>query len=81
LALARHPAHGRGSPLAAAGVYSVLGRREIALFFALLLTDGSLLLLGQFESGPVAIAFLLRLATIDLCPRSMSLNRCDIVNP
>jgi hypothetical protein len=53
-------------PLFAACAYPVLGRREIALFFALLLTDGSLLLLGRFDWGPVALAFLLRLAMIAL---------------
>ncbi|MDQ5872751.1 MAG: hypothetical protein M3547_11180 [Acidobacteriota bacterium] len=53
-------------PLFAARAYPVLGRREIAIFFALLLTDGSLLLLGRFDWGPVALAFLLRLAMIAL---------------
>jgi hypothetical protein len=53
-------------PLFAARAYPVLGRREIAFFFVLLLTDGSLLLLGRFDWGPVALAFLLRLATIAL---------------
>ena len=53
-------------PLFAAGAYPALGSREIALFFLLLLTDGSLLLLGRFDSGPVALAFLLRLAMIAL---------------
>lgn len=53
-------------PLFAAGAYRVLGRREIALFFLLLLTDGSLLLFGRFDWGPVALAFLLRLAMIAL---------------
>lgn len=55
-----------GLPLFAARAYPVLRRREIALFFALLLTDGSLLLLGRFDSGPVALGFLLRLAMIAL---------------
>jgi hypothetical protein len=53
-------------PVFAAGAHPVLGRREIALFFLLLLTDGSLLLLGRFDSGPVALAFLLRMAMITL---------------
>lgn len=53
-------------PLFAAWAYPALGRSEIALFFALLLTDGSLLLLGRFDWGPVALAFLLRLAMIAL---------------
>jgi hypothetical protein len=51
-------------PLFAAGASPLLGTREIALFFALLLTDGSLLLLGRFDGGPVALSFLLRLAMI-----------------
>jgi hypothetical protein len=51
-------------PLFAARAWPVLGRKEIALFLLLLLTDGSLLLLGRFDGGPVALAFLLRLAMI-----------------
>jgi hypothetical protein len=55
-----------GLPLFAAGAYPVLGLRELAVVFLLLLTDGSLLLLGRFDSGPVALAFLLRLSMIAL---------------
>lgn len=51
-------------PLFAALAYPVLGLREIGLLLALLLTDGSLLLLARFDGGPVALAFLLRLAMI-----------------
>ena len=51
-------------PMFAAGAARVLGRREIAVFLALLLTDGSLLLLGRFDGGPVALAFLLRMGMI-----------------
>jgi hypothetical protein len=51
-------------PLFAAGASPVLGRKEIALFFAFLLTDGSLLLLGRFDGGPVALSFFLRLTMI-----------------
>lgn len=51
-------------PLFAVGACSVLGGREIALFFFLLLTDGSLLLFSRFDGGPVALAFLLRIAMI-----------------
>lgn len=50
--------------LFAAGAHPVLGRREIALLLLLLLTDGSLLLLDRFDWGPVALAFLLRMALI-----------------
>jgi hypothetical protein len=53
-------------PIFAAGAHPVLGWREIALFFALLLTDSSLLLLSRFDGGPVALAFLLRMTTIAL---------------
>jgi hypothetical protein len=51
-------------PLFAAGAFPVLRRSEIAVFFLLLLTDGSLLLLNRFDWGPVALAFLLRLTMI-----------------
>jgi hypothetical protein len=51
-------------PLFAAGASSVLGTKEIGLFFLLFLTDGSVLLLGRFDGGPVALSFLLRLAMI-----------------
>lgn len=53
-------------PLFAAAASPVLGRREITLVLLLLLTDGSLLLLARFDWGPVALAFLLRLAMIAL---------------
>ena len=51
-------------PIFAAGAARGLGWREIGVFFALLLTDGSLLLLGRFDGGPVALAFLLRMGMI-----------------
>ena len=51
-------------PLFAALAYPVLGQKEIALFLVLLATDGSLLLFSRFDGGPVALAFLLRLAMI-----------------
>jgi hypothetical protein len=53
-------------PIFAAGAHPVLGWREITLVFAMLLTDSSLLLLSRFDGGPVALAFLLRMATIAL---------------
>jgi hypothetical protein len=51
-------------PLFAAGAWPVLRRREIAFVLLLLTTDGSLLLLTRFDWGPVALAFLLRMAMI-----------------
>jgi hypothetical protein len=51
-------------PLFAAGAWPVLRRREIAFFFLLVLTDGLLLLLTRFDWGPLALAFLLRMAMI-----------------
>lgn len=51
-------------PLFAAGAWPVLRRREIAFVLLMLLTDGSLLLLTRFDWGPVALAFLLRMAMI-----------------
>jgi hypothetical protein len=53
-----------GFPIFAWGAYPVLGRREIAVFFLLLVSDGSLLLFSRFDGGPVALAFLLRMAMI-----------------
>jgi hypothetical protein len=51
-------------PLFAAGAWPVLRRREIAFVLLLLTTDCSLLLLTRFDWGPVALAFLLRMAMI-----------------
>jgi hypothetical protein len=53
-------------PIFAAAASPVLGLTEVALVLFLLLTDGSLLLLARFDWGPVALAFLLRLAMIAL---------------
>jgi len=43
-----------------------LGAGQLALFYALLLSDGTLLVLGRFDWGPVALAFALRTAMIGL---------------
>jgi hypothetical protein len=61
-----------GLALFAAAAPSALRLRELALFYAFLLTDGSLLLLGRFDWGPVAFAFLLRMAMLALWLRGES---------
>jgi len=53
-----------GFPIFAWGASPVLGWRGIAVFFLLLISDGSLLLFSRFDGGPVALAFLLRMAMI-----------------
>lgn len=58
--------------LLATGTGTALGSGALALLLALLLSDGSLLLLGRFDWGPVDLSFLLRALMIGVWLRGES---------
>lgn len=61
-----------GLVLFAALARPLLQPGALAVLLALLLTDGSLLLLGRFDWGPVALAWVLRLAMIGIWLRGQA---------